>query len=118
MGVTSRTKGNRAEHAAAGYLRSRGFEIVGRNYTIRGGEIDIIARDGEQVVFFEVKSSSGAMSAVEMVSERKRAVLIRTCRYWLQKHNASDADWRIDFVGVEMQKGRIERLVHLENAIF
>ena len=52
----NRKKGNAIETEASAYLMRNGYEILDRNYAYRGGELDIVARDGQTVVFVEVKS--------------------------------------------------------------
>ena len=113
-------KGRSAETKIVQYLSSRGFKILGRNYTIRGGEIDIIARKDEAIVFVEVKSlqSEKYIALHETISERKKNTLIRACRYWLWDNKMEDIDWRIDFIGIVLDAAnRIKKLKHLENAI-
>ena len=53
--MTSRDTGSAAEDLAVRYLTDRGLSIVGRNYRCRLGEIDVIARDGDTLVFVEVR---------------------------------------------------------------
>ncbi|MBR6855244.1 MAG: YraN family protein [Fibrobacter sp.] len=54
--TNNRPKGNFVETQAAAYLKREGYDILARNYAYRGGELDIVARDGETLVFVEVKS--------------------------------------------------------------
>jgi putative endonuclease len=54
--ATNRPKGNYIETLASAYLSREGYQIVARNYAYKGGELDIVARDGETLVFVEVKS--------------------------------------------------------------
>ena len=54
--ATNRPKGNYIESLASAYLRREGYQIIARNYAYKGGELDIVARDGETLVFVEVKS--------------------------------------------------------------
>ena len=54
--AANRPKGNFIESQAAAYLRRLGYEIIARNYAYQGGELDIVAKDGETIVFVEVKS--------------------------------------------------------------
>lgn len=52
----NKSKGNYIETLAAEHLKREGYEILARNYAYRGGELDIVAREGETIVFVEVKS--------------------------------------------------------------
>ena len=54
--ASNRPKGNFIESQAAAYLRRLGYEIIARNYAYQGGELDIVAKEGETIVFVEVKS--------------------------------------------------------------
>lgn len=54
--ATNRPKGNFIERQASAYLNREGYQILARNYAYHGGELDIVARDGETIVFVEVKS--------------------------------------------------------------
>ena len=77
--------GKRGEAEAARYLKAQGYKIVERNYTSPLGEIDIVARDGEWVVFVEVKSRSDDQfgSPLEAVNQRKREKIGTTARHFL-----------------------------------
>lgn len=79
-------RGRAGEEAAAALLEAHGYRIVGRNVRLPGGEIDIIARDGDTVVFVEVKARASASfgSAVGAVDARKRATLRACANDWLQ----------------------------------
>ncbi len=75
----------RAEERACEYLRSLGYLIVARNWRWRGGEVDIIAKDGDTLVFVEVKARSTARFGhpAEAVNERKRGKLIAAAKAFL-----------------------------------
>ncbi|MDR0937576.1 MAG: YraN family protein [Oscillospiraceae bacterium] len=85
-----RDKGNIGEDIAAAFLESKGLIILERNYYTREGEIDIIARDGEVIVFAEVKSRRDAKHATarEAVSPSKQRKLRKAAGYWLAKNYA------------------------------
>jgi len=84
--MTSRDVGHVGEEAAVALLLERGYHIVGRNVRMPGGEIDVVAKDGEIVVFVEVKAreSNRFGSAVSAVDARKRRTLRRLAGEWLQ----------------------------------
>ncbi len=77
--------GRRAEDLAAAYLAAKGLTIVERNFRARVGEIDLIARDGESVVFVEVRARAGAGfgGAAASVTAAKRRRLERAARLWI-----------------------------------
>ena len=75
------------EKIAAEHLRRKGYRIIERNFSCRYGEIDLIARDGEDTVFVEVKLRRNADHgyAAEAVTPSKREKLRRTALFWLQR---------------------------------
>ncbi|MDR2366327.1 MAG: YraN family protein [Zoogloeaceae bacterium] len=77
--------GMRAETLAANYLRARGLAIVARNFRVRGGEIDLIAREGAITVFVEVRlrRSQAFGGAIGSIDARKRRRLLLAARHWL-----------------------------------
>ena len=84
--MSRRDLGRTGEDAAVALLLESGYEIVGRNVRLPGGEIDVVARDGEIVVFVEVKArdSRAFGSAVAAVDARKRRTLRKLAAEWLQ----------------------------------
>ena len=103
-------RGRAAEAAAAALLEAHGYRIVGRNVRLPGGEIDIIAREGDTVVFVEVKARSGGSfgSAVHAVDGRKRATLRAIANDWLQIA-APRAKARFDVVTFDRGRARLHR---------
>lgn len=81
------SSGKEAEQRAAEILRGHGLREVCRNYLCRGGEIDLIMRDGEQLVFVEVRyrSRSDYGSAAESVNRKKQQRLTLAALHYLQK---------------------------------
>jgi putative endonuclease len=114
-----REVGALGEKLAADFLKKRGYRIVERNFRCRQGEIDIIARHGECLVFVEVrtKQSSDFGTPEESVTARKREKLASVAEAYIRSHD-SPSSWRIDVVAVELSPhGRVSRLEHIENAI-
>ena len=97
----SKVKGDAAERQAEGWLKSRGFAILERNFRTRMGEIDLVARDGETAVFVEVRSraSSAFGAPQETVTGPKRRRLILTARAWAQSR-AWEGPMRFDVVAI------------------
>ncbi|MCF8152114.1 MAG: YraN family protein [Burkholderiaceae bacterium] len=85
---TRQGKGAAAEQLAADYLLRQGLLLVERNFRVRGGEIDLICRDGKTTVFVEVRLRSRADfgGAAASITSAKQARLILAARHWLQRH--------------------------------
>ena len=81
-------KGAAAEQRAADYLQKQGLTLVERNFRVRGGEIDLICRDGRTTVFVEVRlrSRGDFGGAAASITSTKQARLILAARHWLQRH--------------------------------
>ena len=97
------------EWEAQQYLESHGLTLVKKNYTIKSGEIDLIMKDEEYLVFVEVryrcKPEYG--SSIETVTPNKQRRIIRTALHYLQKTRQLDCvDRRFDVIGIDA-KGRI-----------
>ena len=102
------TAGERAEKLAAEYLARNGLAIVARNWRCRFGEIDLVARDGQTLVFVEVRArgSRGHGGAAESISAAKRRRLTATANYYLLRCR-SEQPCRFDALLIEAE-GRIE----------
>lgn len=110
MGRATTERGRRAEERAAEFLRSRGYEIIARNYRWQGGEVDLIARDGDCLVFVEVKARSSRAYGLpeEAITPRKRQRLLRTAQRYLQQH-PTELAVRFDVVALSGGKARLYR---------
>ena len=82
-------QGAAAEDFALHYLEARGLQLVARNFRCRGGELDLILRDGEQLVFVEVRSrrSSQFGTPAESVTRSKQQKVLRAAALYLQRYN-------------------------------
>lgn len=87
-----------AEEAAVHYLMAQGLSILTKNYRIKGGEIDIICREGDAVVFVEVRlrSSEAFGGAAGSITATKRRRIILAARHWLMRHG--DCPCRFDCI--------------------
>lgn len=97
------------EEAAVAHLERNGLRLLRRNYRCPAGEVDIIALDGDTVVFVEVKTrrSAGFGSPAEAVDRRKQARLARVARWYLQEQRLAGAACRFDVAGVLVRDGRV-----------
>ena len=122
---TRRALGQHGEELAAAHLAELGYDIVSRNWRTRTGELDIVARDGEWLVFVEVRARrTGRAAAVPMLGRPEESV---TPRKQLQLVAMADAylfemPWsgalRIDVIALEIRPdGSVARLNHLRDAV-
>ena len=105
-----RQVGNKGEDLACDYLKNLGYKILTRNFTIRGGEIDIVARDREELVFVEVKLRVGNQfgTAKESITYWKLKALQKTALFYIQKINWANRPYRFDLVAIDNQDGKVE----------
>ena len=112
--------GSRGEKLAVDFLKRRGYKIIQRNFRCREGEIDIIAQQGDCLVFVEVRTKKGSRFGTpeESVTLSKREKLISLANAYLQAFDNPPAWWRIDVVAVELAPdNKVSRLEHIENAV-
>ena len=104
MAASSSTtsRGIAGEERAVRELRRRGYRIVERNYRCKVGEIDIVARDRETLVFVEVRtrSSSASGSALETVTPAKQRRIARVASHYLAARRPVFDECRFDVVGI------------------
>jgi putative endonuclease len=75
-----------AESAAAALLLAKGYRIIARRFRTAVGEIDIVARRGDTLIFVEVKARERLDDAAEAVTERQKRRIIAATEVWLSKH--------------------------------
>ena len=109
--------GRTGEDLAVCYLESHGYTIVERNYRMRIGEIDIIARDGECLVFVEVKTrrSSRFGSPFDAVDFRKQQQVSRVALAFMTQNRCGEMPVRFDVIGVHLEK-QSPRIELIKNA--
>ena len=113
--------GASGERIAALLLERAGCRIVARNWRVRGGELDIVALDGETLVCVEVRVRTGSAhgSAAESVSGVKTTRLLRAVAAYLDAHpEHADRLVRIDVVAITLDRaGRVVETLHFRDAI-
>jgi putative endonuclease len=115
-----RSLGQRGEQLAADKLIQSGYVIVERNFRCPAGEIDLVTQRDDLWAFVEVRTRRGGSfgSPEESITARKKSHLIAAAQTYLQEHELTDADWRIDLVAVELsRKGELLRVEVIENAV-
>ncbi|MBI4188221.1 MAG: YraN family protein [Chloroflexi bacterium] len=115
-----RNTGILGEKLAQDFLKKRGYRILETNYRCPQGEIDIIARHKDSLVFIEVRTKTSLEfgSPEESITAIKRNHLRATASHYVQDHADLPQQWRIDFVAVELnEKGKLSRIEVIENAV-
>lgn len=115
--VNRRQAGNTGEQLAMQHLRRLGFDILEMNYQHGHGEIDIVAKEGEVLVFCEVKSrSSDEYGEPEYaITPRKQQQIRKLAQAYLYEHEIREQACRFDVVAIRF-KGGTPEIRHLKNA--
>ena len=112
--------GRTGERLAAEELVRCGYRIVERNFRCRYGEIDLIAEEGGDLVFVEVKTRRGTAYGLpeEAVTLRKQQKIMQVASFYLDLHDCSERAWRIDVVAVQLSaSGRFEEIRVYRHAV-
>jgi|SRR5579884_2051196 len=94
----------RSEINAAEYLRSQGYRVIASGYRVQQGEVDLIAWDGEVLVFVEVKSRQNQDEPEAAVGATKRRRVIRAAKAYIARYKLQDKTHRFDIVAVNQAK--------------
>ena len=102
MPATRRATGQQMEQLASRYLRKQGLQVLENNYYSKRGEIDLICRDGDTLVFVEVRfrKSDGLTSGAESITPTKTRRIIHTAQCYLQQHALWQMPCRFDVVDI------------------
>lgn len=114
----SRELGRMGEERAARFLRLQGFRMVAANYRCRMGELDLVAMDGDTLVFIEVKSRRGTSCgrAEDKITPAKKRRLTLLARRFLLERGWFDRPARFDVVTVDWEKEGAEAVTHYRDA--
>jgi len=115
-----RDTGILGEKLAKDFLKKKGYHIWETNYRCPEGEIDIVAKHRDYLVFIEVRTKKSLEfgSPEESITPTKMGKLRAVASHYRQTHNNLPPLWRIDMVAVELnQKGKLSRIELIENAI-
>ena len=117
--MNTKSVGDNGEKRAADYLKDKGYEILEKNWKSKEGEIDIIALNGETLVFVEVKTLPHASADMlqSLLGKEKRTRIVKTAKHFLIKHRQySNSYIRFDVIVLDMQD--LPPVYHIENAFF
>jgi len=112
-----RIQGKAGEDLAAAFLQRNGLKILERNYRFERGEIDLIAEEGDELVFIEVKMRRSTMFGVpeDAVTEEKQEQVHTVAEGYLFEHDIDNRPCRFDVVAIEFKNGTAE-IRHIRNA--
>ena len=111
--------GNHGERIAARFLQATGHRIVKRNFRKKGGgEVDIIASRGRQILFVEVKTRGrdAKVRPLDAVTKDKQRLIERGANAWLRKLRTRGMPWRFDVIEVWLEAGRKPVVNHVRDA--
>lgn len=121
MTMKRRQVGLAGEKEARNYLESKGYEIIETNYRCPLGEIDIIAREQETIVFIEVRTRTGLAfgGPEESINSKKAHQMRRLAQYYLKTISVNERPCRIDLVAVRLKKNdlTLEHLNHIKGIL-
>ena len=111
--------GRIGENIIADYITKLGYKVVERNFECNQGEIDIIAKDKEELVFIEVKTRTDISygEASEAVTNTKKRHLINSIKYYIYKQKLENQPIRIDVAEVYINKGKV-KVNYIKQAIY
>lgn len=120
MGRENKFAGSTGEDIASRFLLKNGYDILERNYRTPFGEIDIITKKDDQVVFIEVKTriSSSLGPPYLNITWKKKRHIIKNAYCYLKRYALVDSFWRIDVVSVKLnEEYQVENIELFENAV-
>ncbi len=118
MGKSNAEIGRQGEHIAKEYLISLGMEILETNYHIRGGELDIIAKEGDCYVFAEVKTRTTHLfgTGADAITPKKKHALLRAAETYAARHAILDKPMRFDVLEVFIDRYTRPSVRYIRNA--
>lgn len=119
MFSAKRKFGDIGERIALKYLKNKGFKIIDKNYKIKNfGEIDIITKQNNEIVFIEVKTSreGSCIRPEENMTKNKIHKLLRIIQIYLSKNVSGETSWRVDLVAITLNLDtRLAKVKHIKN---
>lgn len=117
--------GDLGEKIAREYLEKKGYKILDKNFRYSNfGELDIIAGNGNDIFFFEVKTRKktgpGGFWPEDNITYDKQKKLIKLSQIWLSRYPAKagqDRNWQIDILAIEIYRDGSFNIRHTENAV-
>ncbi len=110
--------GQKGEKKAARYLKQKGYKVVTANYRCQYGEIDLIAKHADILIFIEVKTrtSNDFGGPAAAVDRRKQQQISKVAHHYLVTHHNDDVDARFDVISILSPNGQKTEIEHITNA--
>ena len=105
------------ESIAADWLAERGYQIIARNVRTPYGEIDIIAQQGDMIIFVEVKTLTSSIEFFpeKNITQTKQQHMLNSAQHYSAEHEIDH--WQIDAIAVEGKPGRPPVITHFESIV-
>jgi len=109
--------GSWREQAAAGFLSGQGYEILARKVRTPWGEIDLVVRSGEVIIFIEVRTLTSSKFAhpEERITHRKQSHILAAVEDYIRSHDMDH--WQIDAIAIEGKPCSKPLITHFENVM-
>lgn len=119
MTKTRKSLGQRGEQIALAHLQQQGYSILSTNWRCAHGELDIVARQDDTIVFVEVRTRyiDSTDAAFESVNPRKQEKLAALAHLYLEAHDLDSASWRIDVIAIAIPRSGKPIVEQVENAL-
>ena len=112
--------GNWGERVARNFLAGKGYRVLETGFRCAWGEVDIVANDGDELVFVEVRTRRGDAFGTpqESVTRAKARRLTSTAQTYIEERGIDGVDWRIDLISIVLDSGgRVLEISHLTHAV-
>lgn len=105
------------ETLACDYLSKKGYELLEKNYHTRYGEIDLIMKNGKQLVAVEVKTRKSTIFGIaeDSITRKKYQAIQSTMFVYLESHPDVGTDWQLDILVIETDGAGKPEIIHYEN---
>ena len=113
----SQALGRWGEKQAADFLTNKGYQVLARNLRTPYGEIDLIASQGEALVFIEVKTRMTQDYGLpeEAITPQKLQHMIESAQHYIQENLETEPNWRVDVIAIQKQADGQPDITHFEN---
>ncbi len=120
--IRTKTLGDIGERIAENYLKQKGYKVLDKNFKYsKLGELDIIAKKGNDIIFCEVKARKKKHSSdfipEDSITYQKQKKLVKLSQIYLAEKKINDIDWQIDILAIEIYRNGSFDIRHLKNAV-